>query len=923
MQNSDRPRGPGRPSGTQTGGRQPSGGNSRRLAGERRGAGPAGGADVPPGGGGLPPQQAQRRAAAQPRPRRRGNAVTRGVSGAFSLAWRVIWGSFWRTAATLVLILLLATGYYYSTLPEAQALFDGRARGSVTMLDREGRVFAWRGETYNSAGAEDIAPVLRQAVVATEDKRFYHHIGVDPRGIASAIKINMAEGRGPLEGNGGSTITQQVSKLLCLGDDFDPIKWKSEADYEAGCRKSSLWRKIKEIPYALALEAKYSKAEILNIYMNRSYLGAGARGFEAAAQRYFGKSASDVTPSEAAMLAGLLKAPSYFSPTSNLQRAQDRASVILGLMHDQGFLDDRQYADARAHPAVLSKAAAARAGGYFADWVMESGPGFLTSETTEDVTITTTFDQTIQRQAERALARVFAEKIDKGSKVQAAVVVMSADGAVRAMIGGRDPAGLAGSFNRATQAKRQTGSSFKPFVYAAALDQGYTPNDTIMDAPITFQIKGSKPWSPKNYTRNYLGSITLTTALSKSINTSTIRLQEAVGRDNVRRVAQDFGFAHDLASGPSLGLGVSETTLLEMTGAYAGIRNGGTAVRPYGLVQLNIKGDDKPLIGQAGGMGQRVISPKAASELIWMMRQVIEHGTGTRARLEGREAAGKTGTTSSYRDAWFIGFTEQYVTGVWMGYDDNTPLKGVTGGGLPAEIWQAVMSEIHQGLPAEPLGVVAPDAAGTAIAAGDIVSADSDDPLAAALAEAVSAAQPVYEGQPAAIEIGGEGGAQPPVDPDPLAAALAEAMGGSVAAPPSPGQPSPDQPVPADLPREDLASGRAVPVVRTVPAPAPVSAGPIRAGGNGADSPQPDDEQSGGGQDGGAGAGSSAAPPRSAGSTVSSSDAPTPAEEAARSEAAAAAQDQPAPADLGDAGPAAETDELSAALAAAGLKQTP
>lgn len=805
MQKSDRPRRPDQ---------------ARRIVADKRydptGAGPAS------TGGGLPPQQAQRRTAAQPvRPVRRGNVVTRGVSGAFSLFWRIVWGSFWRTAATLLLILGLATAFYYSSLPQAQALFDGRARGSVTMLDRDGRVFAWRGETYNTAGDDQIAPILRNAVIATEDKRFYSHLGVDPRGIASAVKINMAEGRGPLEGNGGSTITQQVSKLLCLGEQFDPIKWKSEADYEADCRKSSLWRKVKEVPYSLALETKYSKDEILNIYMNRSYLGAGARGFEAASQRYFGKPASEVTASEAAMLAGLLKAPSYFSPTSNLQRAQDRASVILGLMHDQGYLDDAQFAEAKAHPAVLSKAAAARAGGYFADWVMESGPGFLTSETTEDVTIKTTFDQTMQRQAERALARIFEEKVAPGSKAQAAVVVMSADGAVRAMIGGRDPAGLAGSFNRATQAKRQTGSSFKPFVYAAALDQGFTPNDTIMDAPITFRIKGAKPWSPKNYTRNYMGEITLTTALAKSINTSTIRLQEAVGRDNVRRVAQDFGFAHDLASGPSLGLGVSETTLLEMTGAYAGIRNGGTAVRPYGLVELRIKGDDKPLIGQAGGMGQRVISPKAASELIWMMKQVIEKGTGTRARLEGREAAGKTGTTSSYRDAWFIGFTEQYVTGVWMGYDDNTPLKDVTGGGLPAEIWQAVMTEIHQGLPPLPLGVIAPDAAGSVISASDIVSADSDDPLAAALAEAISAAQPVVEGQASSVEIGAE---RPVVttgadgQPDALGAALAEAMGQPAPAAAPAGEPAP---APAEPPRGP-------PAATAVPAPARVSSRPIR-----------------------------------------------------------------------------------------------
>ncbi|MFC3570014.1 transglycosylase domain-containing protein [Paracoccus sp. TOH] len=687
------------------------------------------------------PQEPRRK---PPRRPRRGNVVTRGIAGFVTLVWRVIWGSFWRLGLTVALILAAATFYFYTTLPEASALFDGRARGSVTMQDNEGRVFAWRGETFGMVSADKIAPVLKSAVVATEDKRFYGHFGVSPRGIASAIKINLAAGRGPLEGNGGSTITQQVAKLLCLGDTFDPIRWKSEAEFEAECRKSSIWRKVKEVPYAIAMEAKYSKEDILNIYMNRSYLGAGARGFEAAAQRYFDKSAAEVNASEAAMLAGLLKAPSYFAPTSNLQRAQDRASVILGLMHEQGFLDDAQYADAQAQPAVLSKAAAARAGGYFADWVMESGPGFLTSETTEDVTIQTTFDQRVQRAAERALKRVFDEKVAKGSTAQAAVVVMSPDGAVRAMIGGRDNT-VSGTFNRATQAKRQTGSSFKPFVFAAALDQGYGPNDMVLDAPLTINVRGSGPWSPQNYTRRYSGEVTLTRALTQSLNTATIRLQEIAGRDAVRRVARDFGVSDEMAKGPSLGLGVSDSTLLNMTAAYAGIRNGGTAVSPYGLVELRIKGDDQALIGQAGGMGQRVISQKAAGELIGMMQQVVERGTGGRARLKGRPAAGKTGTTSSYRDAWFIGFTGQYVTGVWMGYDDNKPLKGVTGGGLPAEIWQAVMTEIHEGLPVEPLGnfVFDPNSAVPQVVSSD--EAGAGDPLAAALSEALG--QPAQQGQ--------------------------------------------------------------------------------------------------------------------------------------------------------------------------------
>lgn len=685
------------------------------------------------------------------KPRRGG--ILGWIVGLIVLIWRIIWGSVWRLAMVVALIIGSATAYFYATLPEAQDLFDGRARGSVTMLDRDGRVFAWRGETYGAVSSDQIAPVLREAVISAEDRRFYSHLGISPRGIASAIRINLAAGRGPLEGHGGSTITQQVAKLLCLGETFDPTRFANEAEFEAECRGGGVWRKIKEVPYAFAMEAKYSKDEILSIYMNRSYLGGGARGFEAASQMFFNKPASQVNTSEAAMLAGLLPAPSRLAPTANLERSQNRASIVMGLMHEEGYLNDEELAAARANPATLSQAATARAGGYFADWLMESGPGFLTSETTEDVTITTTFDQRIQRAAERAMQRVFDEKVRDGSASEAAVVIMSADGAVRAMIGGRDTR-VNGVFNRATQAKRQTGSSFKPFVYAAALEAGYSPSDIVQDAPLTIRIPGGRSWSPQNYSRNFRGAVTLTQSLAQSLNTSTVRLQEAVGRDQVIRVARDFGIVSNLTTSPSLALGASEATLLELTGAYAGIRNGGTAVAPYGVVQLTMRGDDRPLMGQTGGFGGRVISQRAAGQLIYMMQQVISSGTGTRARLGDRPVAGKTGTTSSYRDAWFVGFTEQYVTGVWMGYDDNTPLQGVTGGGLPAEIWQAVMSEIHEGLPELALSTVSPDGSGIIMSSGDstprvVTSGSANDPLAAALAGVMNSVEAERSGQPA------------------------------------------------------------------------------------------------------------------------------------------------------------------------------
>jgi len=572
-------------------------------------------------------------------------------------------------------------------------------------------VFAWRGEQFGGQiTADSVSPNLRNAIVATEDRRFYHHFGVSPRGIASAVKINLSEGRSALSGHGGSTITQQTAKLLCLGVDYDPEVWKSEADYEADCREGSVWRKVKEAVYAFGLEARYSKDEILTIYMNRAFLGAGSRGFEAAAQRYFGKSTTQVSPAEAAMLAGLLVAPTRYAPTNDLERSQRRALTVLRLMEEQGFLTTAEAAAARANPAELSDAAEARAGGYFADWVMNAGPDFLTRDTTEDVILRTTFDAGLQRAAEDALDFVFETKVRGGSKAQAAIVVMSSDGAVRAMVGGRKFKGVAGQFNRAIMAKRQTGSAFKPFVYATALELGHSPNDVVMDSPLTLNVPGSGAWSPKNYTKDFKGAVTLTQALKESLNIPAVRVSESVGRENVRRVAEDFGIASDLALGPALALGASESTLLEMTGAYAGILNGGTSVRPYGLLELRLKGDDTPLIGQDGGLGERVISRGAAEQLTYMMHEVVQSGTGTRARLDDRQAAGKTGTTQAARDAWFLGFTADYVAGVWMGYDDNTPLTGVTGGGLPAEIWHEVMVRVHQGLPVAPLPMRRPAA---------------------------------------------------------------------------------------------------------------------------------------------------------------------------------------------------------------------
>ncbi|MBP9183134.1 MAG: PBP1A family penicillin-binding protein [Fuscovulum sp.] len=656
---------------------------------------PRGGSSQPPKKP-APAKKAPRRTA---RPRRRHGLV---VSAVLFL-WRMVWAVLWRVGAVAVLGVGAVVLYFYAQLPPLTDLLDGRARGSVTMLDRGGQVFAWRGETFGGQiTADTVSPYLHDAVVATEDKRFYWHLGISPRGIASAVRINLAEGRGPFEGNGGSTITQQVAKLLCLGVTFDPTQWKSEADYEKDCRSGGMWRKVKEVPFAMAMELKYSKEDILTIYFNRAYLGAGARGFEAAAQRYFGKSAANVGVAEAAMLAGLLKAPSTYAPTANMDRARDRAAVVIGLMEEQGYLTAAEADEARAHPAELSQAAKQKSGGFFADWVMETTPDYLARDTTEDVIIETTLDQKMQAQAEEALKWVFDNKVKEGSQVQAAIVVMSADGAVRAMVGGRDLP-QAGDFNRATQALRQTGSSFKPFVYAVAMDLGYSPLDYVDDSPWSIYVPGSGDYAPKNYDGEFKGMITLTQALAESRNIPAVKISELVGRDLVRTVATQFGIAQNLADGPALALGASESTLIEMTGAYAGILNGGSAVVPYGLVALKLQGEDEPLFGQGGGIGERVIGERAAHALIYMMTQVIEQGTGTRARLDGREAAGKTGTTNSAVDAWFVGFTADYVVGVWMGYDKPTPMTGVTGGGLPAEIWREVMTRINEGVEPKPL----------------------------------------------------------------------------------------------------------------------------------------------------------------------------------------------------------------------------
>ena len=614
-----------------------------------------------------------------------------------------IFGWIIRGAVITALIISITILYYKINMPPLNEMLDARAKGSVILLDKNKENFAWRGEQFGEiAQANKISIHLKNAILAVEDKRFYRHFGISPRGIAGAIRINLNEGRGALTGHGGSTITQQTAKLLCLGIPYKANNWDSEAQYEANCRQSSLWRKVKEALFAVALELEFTKDEILTLYLNRVFLGAGSRGFQAASQRYFNKSATSLNPAEAAMLAGLLVAPSRYAPTNNLEKSQNRANVILGLMEQQGFLNAKSAQYFRENPAKLSTKASQKAGGHFADWVMQSAPHFFTNNTTEDVTIETTFDPKIQQAAEDVLENIFKEKVDRKSQAQAAIVVMSPNGAVRAMVGGRK-LHIAGTFNRSTQALRQPGSAFKPLVYATALEQGYKPNDLITDEAIKIEIPGSGTWTPQNYEKKFNGLVSLTDSLSQSLNIPAVKLAQQIGLNNIGQISMDMGVYQKISTNPAIALGVSETTLLELTSAYATFLNDGIKVSPYGLEKLSLETGGSFSNRSLSSDTNRILRSETAHSIVYMLEKAVSNGTGKRAKFSNWEIAGKTGTTQDARDAWFIGFTSEYIAGVWMGYDNNKPLNGVTGGGLPAEIWSLIMNKIHTDIKPQPL----------------------------------------------------------------------------------------------------------------------------------------------------------------------------------------------------------------------------
>lgn len=563
--------------------------------------------------------------------------------------------------------------YYAVDLPDIDKMTATTRRPSVVFLSAEGETFAAYGDIYGQPlDLKEMAPAIPQAVMATEDRRFFSHFGIDLWGLGRAMVANLRAGHVV---QGGSTITQQLAKNLFLKPD------------------RTLKRKVQELLMALWLEHRFSKEQLLTLYLNRVYLGSGTFGVDAAAKRYFDVSARNVSLYQAAVIAGLLKAPSRYSPLNDPDASHKRTVDVLQNMVEAGYVDQRT-----ADLAALNGAAQIRrpppAGRYFADWLM-AHMDEMSEVQGKDVVVRTTLDLGLQRKVEAELKALLADKGAKAKVSQGAVVVLSPDGAVRAMAGGRDYDDS--QFNRATQGLRQPGSAFKPFVYLAAMERGLTPWDVFDDAPIKL---GN--WKPGNYNGKYEGPVSLRHAFAHSTNTVAVRLIEEVGPARVISQAHKMGITSELRSDASLALGTSETSLLDLTTAYAPFANGGEGVTAYGVDMVTDPQGKMLWRRQGGGFGP-IMSPTALAYMHDMMQAVLSEGTGKAARLD-RPAGAKTGTTQDYRDAWFLGYTADYVTGVWLGNDDQrNEMKKVTGGGLPAQLWKTVMVAAHKGLPARRL----------------------------------------------------------------------------------------------------------------------------------------------------------------------------------------------------------------------------
>jgi len=603
---------------------------------------------------------------AAPRHRRAGRGILQGLTriAVLLLLWAVIIGGG-------------VLGNFALTLPDTSQLTTAERRPSATILAADGSLLTTFGDLFGQPlTLHEMSPYLPKAVIATEDRRFYSHFGIDPFGLMRAAVTDLTAGHIV---QGGSTITQQLAKNLFLTPE------------------RSLPRKIRETLLALWLEHRFTKDQILEIYLNRVYLGAGTYGVDAAAHRYFSKSARHTTLYESAAIAGLLKAPARFNPTHDREKAAARTARVLANMVEAGVITESQAASATKQGASRPAIAGARPGTrYFADWIAEQLSDFAGSGD-RDLTVTTTLDPTLQAEAEAAVAETLARDGPRAAVSQGALVAMSPDGAVRAMVGGRDY--RESQFNRATQAQRQPGSAFKPFVYLAGLEAGLRPADQFVDAPIRI---GN--WQPRDYTGHYQGEMTLAEGLAQSINTIAVQVGQRAGIRKVIAVAHRLGISSDLAPELSLALGTGEVNLLELVSAYAPFANGGMGVWPHGIAEIRDSEGNMVFRRTGTGVG-RVMSAEFAGTMNEMLSGVISHGTGRSAALS-RPAAGKTGTTQDYRDAWFIGYTADLVTGVWLGNDDHSPTNKVTGGSLPAQTWRRFMLAATQSMPVRPLPAV-------------------------------------------------------------------------------------------------------------------------------------------------------------------------------------------------------------------------
>jgi len=581
-------------------------------------------------------------------------------------------------------------------LPAIQSLEIPKRPPSIQINDLRGRALARRGDMAGEIiTLKEMPGFVPKAFVAIEDRRFYDHYGIDPTGIGRALVANILH-RGVAQG--GSTLTQQLAKNLFL------------------TQERTITRKLQEALLAVWLERKFSKTQILELYLNRVYFGSGSYGIEQAALRYFGKSARQINVAEAAMLAGLVKSPTRLAPNRNFDGAEQRAKMVLAAMADLGFITPANERVALAKPPRIVAQAGNGAVNYVADWIMDVLNDVL-GHIDEDIVVETTIDAGMQAGAEKYLSDELAQKGDKAGVTQGALVSMTPDGAVRALVGGRNYADS--QFNRAVAAKRQPGSAFKPFVYLTALERGLTPESVRDDKPIN--IKG---WQPENYGHEYFGPVTLTKGLAMSLNTVSVRLTMEFSPMSVIRTAHRLGIASKLEPNASIALGTSEVSMLELIGAYAPFANGGFAVQPH-VIESVSGGNGRVLYTRNEQPLGRIIEARYVAMMNTMMQQTLTIGTAHKAALPGWPAAGKTGTSQEFRDAWFIGYTSYLVTAVWLGNDDGSPTKKVTGGSLPVDIWSRYMRDAHLGVPVTSL----PGSSGDGLFSGLFSSAAPPAPV--------------------------------------------------------------------------------------------------------------------------------------------------------------------------------------------------